>query len=194
VNTSDDASVTSNAITCCAACGSADVARTVIDEEMQYGAAPKPIRLHVRVPTSHCRTCDSEFTDGSAEEIRHEAVCRYLGVLTPNEVRDIRTRFGMSRQRFADVTRLGVATLARWESGEVIQNAALDTYLRLVSKPDIFQLLEAGTLLNERQTVPPVATDEQSFARFPTLASTGAIAIGMRRAQKFELAPRMMSS
>lgn len=193
MNTSDDAPATHGATTCCAACGSADISRTVVSEEMQYGAGPKPIRLHVQVPVYRCRTCGSEFSDGNAEDVRHAAVCRYLGVLTPMEIREIRSRLGMSRQRFADITRLGVATLARWESGEVIQNGALDTYLRLISKPDIFQLLEAGNLSNVRRPDESVPSDDYS-ARFPTLASKGEIAIGIRRAQNFELAPRMRLS
>lgn len=193
MNTSEEVPADRGATTCCAACGSADIAHTLVNEELQYGAGAKPIRLQVRLPVYRCRTCGSEFTDSDAEAIRHEAVCRYLGVLTPVEVRDIRSRLGMSRQRFADVTRLGVATLARWESGEVIQNAALDTYLRLISKPEIFKLLETGTLLNERRINEPDPADEHS-ARFPTLASTGEIAIETRRAQKFDLAPRIRLS
>ena len=165
-----------------------------MDEEMEYGSGPKPVRLHVNVPVYQCRDCETEFTDGSAEEVRHEAVCRYLNVLTPTEIRKIRARLGLSRQRFADITRLGIATIARWESGEVIQNAALDVYLRLVSKREIFQLIESRLLFDHSYVEEQTQADERSASRFPTLVSTGEIQTKMRRAKIFKLAPRPTSN
>jgi hypothetical protein len=38
----------------------------------------------------------------------------------------------MRRGEFASLTRLGEATLARWEAGTTLQNAAYDKYLRLL--------------------------------------------------------------
>ena len=44
--------------------------------------------------------------------IRHEAVCRHLGVLAPGEIRALRREHGMSRAAFARLTGFGEATLA----------------------------------------------------------------------------------
>jgi hypothetical protein len=34
----------------------------------------------------HCADCDFAFTDHRAEPIRHDAVCRQLGLLTADEI------------------------------------------------------------------------------------------------------------
>lgn len=182
----DDATVEGGTQKHCIACGSSDVSTRTVQEEFEYGAGSNPIRIRVRVPVHRCATCESEYSDADAEDIRHEAVCRYLGVLTPDEVRAIRSKLGLSRQRFADVTRIGVATLARWESGEVIQNAAMDAYLRLVARADIYHLLESGRLSDSRSTQVSANIQDRP-SRFPTLASTGGLLVEVERARQFSL-------
>ena len=88
---------------------------------------------------------DFEFLDHEGEQLRHEAVCRHLGVLSPADISDIRKRFGMTRAAFAEVTGLGEATLNRWENGAVVQNLARganDRYLRLLALPGVMDSLK----------------------------------------------------
>jgi DNA-binding transcriptional regulator YiaG len=82
-----------------------------------------------------CKECGFEFLDEEAELARHAAVCDHLGVLKPAEIRGLRERYQLSRAEFANLTRVGEATLARWETGIVIQNKAYDEYLRLLQDP-----------------------------------------------------------
>ena len=42
----------------------------------------------------------------------------------------------MTRPQFAALTKLGEATIARWEAGNLIQNAANDKFLRLLVYPE----------------------------------------------------------
>jgi DNA-binding transcriptional regulator YiaG len=56
--------------------------------------------------------------------------------MTPREVVAIRTRLGMTRAALSDLTRLGEASLARWEKGLLIQNAANDQLLYLLRFPE----------------------------------------------------------
>ena len=51
----------------------------------------------------------------------------------------------MSRAAFARVTGFGEATLARWERGEVIQNASNDSFLRMLMDPDVMERLSSLT-------------------------------------------------
>jgi putative zinc finger/helix-turn-helix YgiT family protein len=185
---SDDTPAGSGRQRHCVACGSTNVTTAIVDDEIEYGSGSSPARLHVAIPVHKCEACETEYTDEAAEDIRHEAVCRHLGVLNPREILAIRKGLGLSRQRFAELTRLGVATLARWESGEVIQNAALDAYLRLLARPENFSLLESGALSDPGQVVMAPETDEKSSTRFPTLAARGEIYAEARRAQQFKLA------
>ena len=75
----------------------------------------------------------------------HEAECRRLGVLTPAEIRALRTGYDMSRAEFARVTGFGEATLARWERGEVIQNTSNDSFLRMLMDRDAMKRLSRMT-------------------------------------------------
>lgn len=172
----------------CAACGSTDVSTKTISEEFEYGSGPAPARIRVEIPVHRCASCETEYTDSAAEDIRHEAICQYLGVLSPKEILALRSSRGLSRQRFADITRIGSATLARWESGEIIQNAAMDNYMRLISRQEIFELIKSGAVAQPEQTSETVTMKERSALRFPTLCASGDISREIQRAQNFKLA------
>jgi putative zinc finger/helix-turn-helix YgiT family protein len=119
-------------------CGEDQVTTYNYRYDFEYGSGGSAVTLQVELPIRRCDTCDFEFLDQEGERIKHEAVCRHLGVLTSTEIRGIRERYGMSRASFAELTGLGEATLNRWENGVVIQNPANDRYLRLLSMPDVF--------------------------------------------------------
>jgi putative zinc finger/helix-turn-helix YgiT family protein len=116
----------------CPNCGSMDVATTWIDDNFPYGAGSNQVQLTARVPLRSCSKCEFEYFDDEAENARHEAVCRHLGVQTPAEIQALRRKYGLSRAEFARLTGLGEATLARWESGALIQNTANDRFLYLL--------------------------------------------------------------
>lgn len=116
----------------CANCGSTNVSTSMETDRFAYGAGADAAELSAVVPVHSCAECGTQFTDEEAERLRHETVCRHLGRLTPSEIRDIRIQYGMRRADFAAATRLGEATLARWESGAMLPNAAYDQYLRLL--------------------------------------------------------------
>lgn len=127
-----------------------------------YGVGSSAVELTVSLPVRVCRSCGFEFLDHEAESLKHDAVCEYLGVLTPREIRRIRESHEMSRAAFARVSRLGEATLNRWENGILIQNQANDRYLRLLRLRDNIQRLEESDSGNHI----PSTTSE---LRFPTL-------------------------
>lgn len=171
----------------CVACGSSEITSAMVEETLEYGVGQSPAQIRVSIPVLRCTTCGAEYGGSKSEEIRHEAICRHLGVLTPKEILSIRSQRGLSRQKFAELTRLGVATLARWESGEIIQNAAMDAYLRLIARPEIFQLLDSNSLCDNSRTLGADSGSSLHPVRFPTLASRGDIAILSRRASRFSL-------
>ena len=91
------------------------------------------VELTVDVPVRRCEACDFEYLDDEAERLKHGAICRHLGVLSPDEIRHIRKELGMTRAKFAQVTGFGEASLNRWENGLTIQTHANDRYLRLLA-------------------------------------------------------------
>ncbi len=134
-----------NAIGCltCPQCGGESVTTFRHHDAFNYGSGDSAVTLHVDLPVRRCTLCAFEFLDHEAESLRHEAVCRHLGVLSPAEVRGIRERHGMTRVAFAQVTGLGEATLNRWENGILIQNTANDRYLRLLATPGTMNRLQS---------------------------------------------------
>ncbi|MGO9274786.1 MAG: type II TA system antitoxin MqsA family protein [Terriglobia bacterium] len=126
----------------CPNCGSTHVETRTLPDRFQYGSAPKAVELEALVPFRKCADCGFEFTDSDAEDARHEAVCRHLGVMTPSEVRALREEYGLTRAEFAERTRIGEASLARWETGLLIQNRANDNYLYLLRFSESWKRLE----------------------------------------------------
>jgi putative zinc finger/helix-turn-helix YgiT family protein len=121
----------------CPSCGHGTVQTTHIEHKFPYGDGDHRVELSATLPLRRCLECGVEFFDSVAEDLQHEAVCRHLGVMTPAEVRAVRQKAGsLSRAEFARITRLGEATIGRWERGELIQNAANDQLLYLLTFPE----------------------------------------------------------
>ena len=120
----------------CPSCGSRDIQSRMDDEIFIYGADPKTaVELTVHVPVHRCEACDIEYTDGVGEKVRHDAVCRHLGVMTPDEIIALRQSCG-SRSELARLTRLEEQTVERWENANLIQNGTHDQLLYLLTFPD----------------------------------------------------------
>ena len=150
----------------CPICGEAGVVTYDHHDTFEYGSGDAAVTLQVELPIRRCEACDFEFLDQEGERLKHEAVCRHLGVLTSTEIRQIRKRYGMTRSSFAEFTGLGEATLNRWENGVVIQNRANDRYLRLLGIEDIFHRL---TDLHARTNAPLEKPDSTQRSHFRVL-------------------------
>ena len=127
----------------CPQCGEGAVTTTMCLHVFSVGSGEDASDLEVQLPARQCQSCDFGFLDSEAEEIKHNALCQHLGVLTPSDVRHIRESYSMSRSAFAKLTGFGEATLGRWENGIIIQNLANDRFLRLLGSPWIMRRLES---------------------------------------------------
>jgi putative zinc finger/helix-turn-helix YgiT family protein len=152
----------------CPNCESREVRTSMEQEKFIYGVDDTAVELTALVPVHTCTACEFQFTDAAGEVARHQAVCRHLGVLTPQEILNLRKRYEMTRAEFATVTRFGEASLARWESGELIQNAANDQLLFLLSVPANMEMLAARS---RRITVEQQLVVAPSTARFTALSN-----------------------
>jgi putative zinc finger/helix-turn-helix YgiT family protein len=126
----------------CALCGAAAAKRSIEEQKFRYGSEADAVELSALVPVWTCGECGFAFTDGEAEEARHEAVCRHFGLLTPAEILGVRQAHRMSQAEFAKATGFGIASIKRWENGLSLQNPAADRMLRLLrSDPGIMRKL-----------------------------------------------------
>src|SRR5438552_14678100 len=102
----------------CPNCGLNKISTSLQTESFLHGEGRSSTELTAVVPLRTCDSCGFQYHDETAERLYHEAVCKHLGVMPPDEIISLRERYGLSRPEFARVTRLGLATLARWERGE----------------------------------------------------------------------------
>mgnify|MGYP001618698874 CR=1 FL=1 len=144
----------------CPECQSDAVITIYQAESFRYGSGDEAADLTCRIPVRSCKKCGFQFTDDEAEEIRHDTICKHLGVLTPNEIVSIRKRYSLSIADLARLTRIGEASISRWENGHVIQNAANDQLLRLLRYPENLERLkkrEEGAMPVAQQLQPASA-------------------------------------
>jgi putative zinc finger/helix-turn-helix YgiT family protein len=116
----------------CDSCGKKNVRMSFETQKFKYGAEDT-VELSARVPVWSCQTCGEQYTDHCAEKQRHAAVCKYLGRLTPEEIVALRDLWNMTQAEWAEVTGLGLASIKRWETGNLIQGAAFDKFMRLLT-------------------------------------------------------------
>lgn len=145
------------------------------------------VNLSVNVPMHFCSSCNLSLIGEDGERLKHEAVCRHLGLLTPTEIRAIRHRRHLTRQEFASVTGLGAASLGRWERGAGFQSQANDRYLRLLDESEVFsRLSEVADSIQrslERTATGKEKIDRSKFRLLEVSANT------LRAQQHFELIP-----
>ncbi len=116
----------------CPGCGSFTVRIKEVEENQSCGFGD-PTDLQVQVPVYACDACCFCFTDGTAEAIiETERRERIRNLLSPEAIKTIRTKLGLSQTEFAELTGFGTATLKRWESGGRRQNVSADNFLRLL--------------------------------------------------------------
>ena len=89
--------------------------------------------LTVVLPVEHCESCGEFFMGADAEIAQHEAVCRYLDRLTPAEIKKLRKSLRLNQADFAVKVGVGIASIKRWEAGNLIQSTSMDKLLRSVS-------------------------------------------------------------
>jgi len=90
-----------------------------------------PDVTHLRC--SRCREVVLRF--GDARRLRQRALEIYrekYGLLSAEEIRSIRERFGLTQASLARLLRLGGNTISRWEAGRNVQTGVMDMVLRMI--------------------------------------------------------------
>ncbi len=154
----------------CPVCGKNAILTTVVDTRFAYGSGKNAVTLTAAIPVHRCLECGFECTDHKAEEARDLAVRRHLHVMTARQIRLLRESCGLSQREFGALTRIGEASLVRWETGQIIQNAGYDQFLYLLGFPDnVRRLRKRAATWSKPRMAPDVAADLES--RFPSLRS-----------------------
>lgn len=87
-------------------------------------------------PHLNCPKCHEvvlRFDD--ARKLRRRALEIYrqkYGLLSADDIRSIRERFGLTQAELARLLRLGANTISRWEAARNVQTASMDVLLRMI--------------------------------------------------------------
>jgi HTH-type transcriptional regulator/antitoxin MqsA len=124
----------------CPVCGKGYLERRLITDRFEYDGGKQSRKgkrqvtvVAENVPVRVCTHCQETFSGPEAGLVRNRAICRALGLLTPEEICSIRERLKRSQADFAKLTGIGEATISRWERGRLLQSTAMDRYLRLLA-------------------------------------------------------------
>lgn len=72
------------------------------------------------------------FLDGDAREMLDAAKARYMGILLPKQLRNMREAIGTTQKGMAELLQLGEKTWTRWETGTERPSRSLNVLLRAV--------------------------------------------------------------
>lgn len=90
-----------------------------------------PSAVHLRCPK--CQEVVLRFSD--SKRLQEDAIAIYRkkhGLLSADEIRGIRERFGLTQSELAHLLHLGANTISRWEAGRNVQTEAMEMLLRLI--------------------------------------------------------------
>lgn len=150
----------------CEDCGTDGVQLTEGPLEFQYGIGDDEVTLVATVPFWTCTACGFSYTAPGAERAQNDAISQYLGRMRPSEIKALRMLAGLSFADFARALHVGLASVKRWESGEIVPSRS------------------SNKLLTDfRAALAPVVAPTTPTRRFRTAAPAGRFAA----AQSFNL-------
>lgn len=169
----------------CGECGSKKIKTTWQSYRFPYGVGTDTIELTCEVPVRNCEGCGFSFMDGEAEDRCHVAICEHLGVMPPEKIKALRGLYKLTQTQFCEVTKLGEATLSRWERGIVVQNSAYDNYLYLLGFRENLDRLQQRQEQNILTMVTSIEKIQPSFREIEITEDL------IRRQEEFELRPSL---
>jgi putative zinc finger/helix-turn-helix YgiT family protein len=131
----------------CPECGQGRLISFTRTEEFDFDLGDETVKVRAEnVPVEKCDKCGEVMSGSAAAAVRHEAVCRAAGLMTPAEIKALREQFGWSQQDLADLTDFGIATVSRWERGRLLQNRSNNKFLQAIRDCPAFREYLEGLL------------------------------------------------
>lgn len=139
-------------LTVCSVCGerAVELTRDPIAIEFREGTW----RMAPDFDYERCRACGEELYPGPAiAELTWRAIAlarKELGLLTPDEVKEVRLGLGLTQGDFERALGVSRGTVGRWERGEVFQGSTADRLMRIVAEnPDLIHSDALGFVARE---------------------------------------------
>lgn len=83
----------------------------------------------IRVPVERDEITGEEILTVEALDLIETAQARYMGLLLPEEIRELRKNLGLTQRQFGDLLQVGEKTATRWENGRGRPSRSLNVLL-----------------------------------------------------------------
>jgi DNA-binding transcriptional regulator YiaG len=97
----------------------------------------------VRVPVTIDPDTGDELLTEEAVKLIDDIKARYMGLLRPKQIRELRARFGLTQKQMSELLQAGEKSYTRWESGRARPSRMVNVLLRLLyeGKVSIMELV-----------------------------------------------------
>ena len=123
----------------CPVCGLGTLTKKSVEENFDYKGETLTIKDYV---IYECSVCEESIVDRKTLDDTESPLIEFRrkvdNLLTPNEIREIRTLFGYTQEKFGTILGGGKKAFARYENGTITQSRAMDNQLKMLkSNPEI---------------------------------------------------------
>ena len=143
----------------CPTCDAGKLSKETITEEFEYKNKKLSIPNYIIFVCNHC---EEEFVSRKTIRATEKELTDFRrqvdGLLTSAEIKVIRKRIGKTQTEMSFMFGYSPKTFARYESGKITQNKAMDILLRLLDKsPDVLNQIDKQVKFNyDKVKMPPI--------------------------------------
>ena len=128
----------------CPLCGVGFLQDEICDHETYFREGVHNIKLVIKdLAIKRCSNCKEEFMPKEALERVQVEKHNRRGLLTMEQLKEIRKKLGYTQVEMAELLGVGKKTYLRWEKGLYLQNTSMDRYIRLIAEnPENINILK----------------------------------------------------
>lgn len=128
----------------CPLCGEGILEDEISDHDMYIRKGARNVKITIKnLAIKRCSKCKEDFVPKEAVEQLQAEKHKRRGLLTLEQLKEIRTKLGYTQEEMAGLLGLGKKTYFRWERGLFLQNKAMDRYVRLIAEnPENVKILK----------------------------------------------------
>ena len=80
-----------------------------------------------------------EFLESEAMDMMDQAKARYMGLMLPSQIKQLRISLGLTQKEMCDLLQIGAKSYSRWETGKSRQSRSINLLLRAIADGKIDQ-------------------------------------------------------
>jgi HTH-type transcriptional regulator/antitoxin MqsA len=131
----------------CSICGKGTLKKEVIEEKLTYKGETITIPDYI---VYKCDLCNETIVDKgtlkSSSKLLKNFKCKVDGLLTGDEIREIRKKLGLTQEEMSEILGGGLKSFARYETGQICQSKAMDNLLKILDRfPQVIHLIQKET-------------------------------------------------